>query len=217
MALQWKWIFSFTFCSPEAGSMHSNEMCKRPDWFARIPDWAIWSRDERLPVIMVKVACPAVCAHAVTSSALYSWISKALVCDLQVVIGSNSNIYHLQYFACNCRFFLLFCFFSPSLAKNGVAFEYELQTVVSLYLPLTAIGQPQNTRNYTSCRIITSFTRRHITAAVGKVCSAGLKLCTVSSKVVCLGVREDCFFLWTCMLCILRASMISYYYDCCWK
>lgn len=76
-------------------------------------------------------------------------------------------------------------FFSPSLAKNGVAFEYELQTVVNLYLPLTAIGQPQSTRNYTSCRIII-FHKCHITAEVGKVCSAGLKLCTVSSKVVCL-------------------------------
>lgn len=104
--------------------MHRNEMCKKANWFARIPDWAILSCVEKLPVIMVKIACPAVSAHSVTSSTLYSWISKNLIGDLQVEIGSNSITHSILH--ASAGFFYCSGFFSHSLAKNCVAFEYEL-------------------------------------------------------------------------------------------
>lgn len=92
---QWKWIFSFMFCNPVAGTMHSNEMCRRANWFTRIPDCAILSCDEKQAPCDYDQSCMSCfCAHAVISSTLYSWISKNLIGHLQVEIGNNSNMYH---------------------------------------------------------------------------------------------------------------------------
>lgn len=47
VVLQWKWFFFFMFCNPEVGTMYSNEMCKKANWFASIPEWGILSCDEK--------------------------------------------------------------------------------------------------------------------------------------------------------------------------
>lgn len=101
----------------------------------------------KLPVIMVKVACLAVCAHAIISSSLYCWINKNLIGDLQVETGNNSNMYHSQYLQVAAGIFYCPRFFLSCQKLLVLCVSCEV-FVVSLYLPLTAIGQPHSTRNY---------------------------------------------------------------------